>query len=116
MKRLTGSRIGVDQGDDEVFSEFANGGNMWTGNGSRERRKQVRFSEPFSTPPSVHVGLSLWDVDQRANVRAELVAENVKLDKFDLVFRTWSDTRIARVRLSWMAIGEVKSEDDWDLY
>lgn len=116
MKKLIGSRIGIDQGDDEVFSEFATGGDMWTGEGSRERRKRIRFSEPFRVPPAVHVGLSLWDVDQRANVRAELVAEKIGKEAFDLVFRTWADTRIARVRLSWMAIGEVSSEDDWDLY
>jgi hypothetical protein len=115
MKKFTGSLIGVDQGDEEVFSEFASGGAMWTGEGNRERRKSVRFSEPFRTAPVVHVSLSLWDIDQRANVRAELVAEKVTTKGFDLVFRTWSDTRVARVRMSWTAIGEVASEDDWTL-
>jgi hypothetical protein len=33
-----------------------------------------------------------------------------------MVFRTWGDSRIARVRMSWTAFGEVKSDDDWDLY
>lgn len=116
MKKLTGSRIGIDQGDEEVFSEFATGGSMWTGDGSRERRKAVRFSEPFRTPPSVQVALSLWDIDQRANVRADVSAEDITREGFDLVFRTWADTKVARVRMNWLAIGEIKSEDDWDLY
>ena len=115
MKKLRGSRIGIDQGDDEVFSEFAAGGSMWTGEGNRERRKRVKFSEPFRVPPAVHAGLSLWDVDQRANVRAELVAEKITKTGFDLVLRTWSATRIARVRMNWLAIGEIASEDDWDV-
>jgi hypothetical protein len=115
MKKLTGSRVGIDQGDEEVFSEFATGGDMWTGEGSRERRKAVRFSEPFRTPPTVQVAMSLWDIDQRANIRADVTAENVTRSGCDLVFRTWGDTRVARVRMSWFAIGEVKSEDDWDL-
>lgn len=116
MKKYVGSLIGVDQGDDEVFSEFASGGDMWTGDGSRERRRYVQFSEPFLSEPTVQVSLSLWDMDQRANVRADIGAENVTRSGFDLVFRTWADTRVARVRMSWTAIGEVRSEDDWDLY
>lgn len=116
MKKYVGSLIGVDQGNDEVFSDFASGGDMWTGHGSRERRKRVKFSEPFRTIPTVQVSLSLWDMDQGANVRADIAAENITEEHFDLVFRTWSDTRVARVRMSWTAIGEVTSEDDWELY
>ncbi|MFZ7093307.1 H-type lectin domain-containing protein [Primorskyibacter sp. 2E233] len=116
MKKYVGSLIGIDQGNDEVFSDFASGGDMWTGHGSRERRKKIKFSEPFRSIPSVQVSLSLWDMDQGANVRADIAAEMVTETGFDLVFRTWSDTRVARVRMTWMAIGEVSSEDDWELY
>ncbi|WP_146587006.1 H-type lectin domain-containing protein [Puniceibacterium confluentis] len=116
MNRLRAAAVGVDQGNVELFSEFASGGEMWTGHGARERRKWVAFSATYRSPPVVHLSLSLWDMDSHANVRADLVAENVGLDGFDMVFRTWADTRVARVRMAWMAIGEVKSEDDWDLY
>ena len=73
------------------------------------------FSEPFRSAPVVQVSLSLWDIDQSANLRADVQAENVTPSGFELVFRTWSDTRVARVHMSWTAIGEVASEDDWDL-
>lgn len=116
MRKYVGSLIGVDQGNEEIFSEFATGGDMWTGQGARERRKAVKFSEPFRAVPSVQVSLSLWDMDQGANVRADIAADKVTETGFDIVFRTWSDTRVARVRMSWMAIGEVASEDDWELY
>ena len=116
MRHLNVSLIGIDQGNVEVFSEFADGGDMWTGRGARERRKAVRFSERFRTPPTVQVSLSMWDMDQSANARADLVADNITETGFDLVFRTWSDTRVARVRMSWLAIGELPSEDDWQLY
>jgi hypothetical protein len=116
MRKYVGSLIGVDQGNDEIFSDFASGGAMWTGHGSRERRKPVRFSQAFRSVPTVQVSLSLWDMDQGANVRADISADNVTETGFDLVFRTWSDTRVARVRMSWMAIGEVASDDDWELY
>lgn len=115
MRKLQAHLIGIDQGKTEVFSEFETGGDMWTGSGARERRQAVVFSEPFRSAPVVQVSLSLWDIDQSANLRADVQAENVTPSGFELVFRTWSDTRVARVHMSWTAIGEVASEDDWDL-
>ncbi|KAA8608559.1 ATP synthase [Salipiger aestuarii] len=115
MRRMDGRRIGVDQGNTDIFSDFSQGGDMWTGTGARERRRPVTFSEPFRAPPLVQVSLSLWDFAEGANLRADISADDVTETGFDLVFRTWSDTRVARARMSWIAIGEVHSDDDWDL-
>ena len=35
---------------------------------------------------------------------------------FDVVFRTWGDTKVARARVRWMAIGELDDPEDWQLY
>ena len=115
MRSFSGWRGGVDQGDVEVFSDFENGGDMWTGTGRRERRAAVVFSGPFREVPVVHAGMSLWDFANDANMRAEVTAENVTTAGFDLVFRTWSDSRVARARLSWLAIGALAGDDDWDV-
>ncbi len=115
MKSFRTHPIGVDQGEEVLFSEFAEGGDMWTGKGPRERRTTIKFSEPFRSAPIVQIGVSLWDVDTSSALRAELSAENVTQEGFEAVFRTWSDTRIARIRAAWMAIGEVPHEDDWDI-
>ncbi|WIY23399.1 H-type lectin domain-containing protein [Parasedimentitalea psychrophila] len=115
MKRLRNPRTGIAQGDEMVFAEFETGGTMWTGSGERERRKAVRFDEGFASSPAVQLSMSLWDMDTSAAIRAELVAENVTTAGFDIVFRTWADSRVARVRVSWMAIGELAFEDDWDV-
>lgn len=115
MQIIRGGGIGIAQGDEEVFSDFAQGGEMWTGQGARERRCAVRFDTPFRSPPKVQVSLSLWDVDKGANMRADISAEAVTPEGCELVFRTWGDTRVARVRMAWIAIGEVQSEDDWDV-
>ena len=32
-----------------------------------------------------------------------------------MVFRTWGDTRVARMRIAWIAIGALSDEDDWDV-
>jgi hypothetical protein len=115
MKKLQNRFIGVDQGETVLFSDYRDGGEMWTGQGPRECRQRVEFSDRFRSPPSVHCSLSLWDMDHGANIRADLVSENVDDRGFDLVFRTWGDTRIARARTRWMAIGELANGDDWDV-
>ena len=116
MKRLRNQYTGIDQGDVNLFSDFENGGDMWTGSGPRERAKRVRFSMPYKTLPNVQLSLSLWDVDHATNMRSDLIAEEISRESFKLVFRTWGDTRFARVRVNWMAIGELAHSDDWDLY
>ena len=115
MKKLTTHTIGIDQGDMVMFSDFQDGGDMWTGTGPRERRRRVRFSEPFLALPAVHCALSMWDMDNGSNLRGDIEAENIGRDGFDAVFKTWGDTRVARARIRWMAIGPVRGEGDWDV-
>lgn len=115
MKRLTSGAIGIQQGSRVLFSDYADGGQMWTGQGDRESRHVVTFREPFVAPPAMMVGVSMWDIDHKHNARADISAENVTEKGFHLVFRTWGDSRIARVRADWTAIGPVRDEDDWDV-
>lgn len=115
MKKLRGRTLGIDQGEHQLFSDFQNGGDMWVGSGPRERREQVVFSEPFLEAPVVQVSLSLWDVSNGSNIRADIGAEKITSEGFDLVFRTWQDTQVARVRLNWIAFGEIADEDRWDV-
>lgn len=115
MKRLRSHLVGIEQGDLVLFADFEHGGDMWTGSGPRERRQSVVFSQAFRSPPTVQVVPSLWDMDTKSAIRAELVTENVTERGFDVVFRTWLDSRVARLRAGWTAIGELAGEDDWDV-
>lgn len=115
MKRMNGNSVGVDSGETVLFSDFEDGGEMWTGRGQRERRNRITFSTPYKDIPTVQASLALWDVDNATVMRADLRTENIEQNGFDLVFRTWGDTRIARVRVAWMSIGPLAQEDDWDL-
>ena len=116
MKRFERHLVGISQGSRVLFSDFADDGPMWTGTGPREHRTAVSFDEPYTDAPIVHVAMSMWDIDHKTNHRMDLSAENVTADGFDLVFRTWGDSRVARVRASWLVIGELRSAEDWDLY
>ena len=113
--RLSGGVIGVEQGSSLLFSDYKDGGAMWTGDGPREMRRPIRFSEAFSAPPAVHVSISLWDMDQKTNQRADISAEDITAEGFTIVFRTWGDTRVARVRADWLAVGPMLDDEGWDL-
>lgn len=115
MKRLATNFIGIDRGSIILFSDFEDGGKMWTGHGPRDVRRPVLFSESFKSVPVVMVGISMWDLDQKSNQRSDISAENVTEVGFDIVFRTWGDTRVARIRADWTAIGEISDDDDWDI-
>ena len=115
MKQLSSHRIGIDSGDVVLFKDYEDGGEMWTGRGQRERRRHIKFSEEYKTEPTVQLTLSLWDVDAATTMRADIQAEAITRSGFDMVFRTWGDTRVARVRIAWTAIGALSESDDWDV-
>lgn len=115
MKRILTGSVGIAQGSKVLFSDFADGGVMWTGQGDRESRHTVTFKEPFRYAPSVMVGISMWDIDHKNTSRADITAENISREGFDFVFRTWGDTRVARIRATYTAIGALFDDDDWDV-
>lgn len=115
MPRFRSSSIAVEQGTSLLFSDYADDGPMWSGNGPRDCAQAVTFAEPFLAPPLVHVAISMWDTDGGTNQRADLRAEKVTRTGFTLVFRTWGDSRVARIRADWMAIGSLADEDAWEV-
>lgn len=115
MQRIGNHAVGVLRGAEVLFSDFQDGGEMWTGTGPRAFRQPVKFSEAFMAPPTIHIGLSMWDLDNQQNQRVDISADDIGQAGFTIVFRTWGDTRVARVRAEWLAIGPVGFEDDWDV-
>lgn len=88
---------------------------MWTGQGPRESRYVVQFPDAYVETPVVMVGMAMWDMDQKTNSRVDLSAEQITAQGFHLVFKTWGDTQVARVRADWTAMGCARDDDDWDL-
>ncbi|WP_226779675.1 H-type lectin domain-containing protein [Oceaniglobus trochenteri] len=115
MRRMDARYLGVQQGSLVLFSDYKDNGQMWTGEGERELQREVRFAEAFRDPPVVQLSMSMWDMDQATNPRADLSFNRVGPEGFWIVFRTWGDTRIARVRADWTAMGQVIDEDDWQI-
>ena len=114
MTKILSSALAIDQGDVLVFSDLEDGGEMWTGKGDRSRTARVNFREQFRERPMVSLGIKMIDADTGANLRYDLILEDVSSTGFNIRFKTWGDTKIARARASWMAIGGVEAEDNWD--
>ncbi len=114
MKVFSHNQIGISSGEETLFSDFESDGPMWKGEGQREARTSVKFTAPFADAPTVSVQMSMIDMSNEANLRADITAENITQLGFDIVFRTWGNTRIARMRAAWQAIGPVVAEDAWD--
>ena len=112
MQKIRSNLIGIDEGSFTLFSHYDTGGKMWNGSGPREVKRLITFSEPFASPPSVHVAITMWDVDHSRNKRVDYRTDAITTTDFSVIFRTWSDTKIARVRMSWRAIGEVPDPDN----
>ncbi|MDN5567650.1 MAG: H-type lectin domain-containing protein [Paracoccus sp. (in: a-proteobacteria)] len=115
MQRFNANEVGIDQGELTLVTDFDTQGPMWTEQGERTVRQRVDFSERFLMPPAVHLSLGMWDLDVTTNQRGDLLVENVTSAGFDLLFHTWGDTRVARMRIQWMAIGALPDEQDFVL-
>lgn len=115
MLKIGSHAVGVDQGEVILFSDFEDGGEMWTGNGPRLIRKHVTFAQAYTAPPVVQTSLSMWDMSNGANARADVTSDAVTETGFAIVFRTWGDTRVARVRVAWTSIGPLRGDDTWVL-
>ena len=115
LKKLYSAVLGIEQGKTTLFSDFQNEGEMWAQTGERELRMPVTFSEAFRQEPTVYASLDIFDFSNIANIRYEITSENITRGGFDIVFKTWGDTKIARARASWMALGAVNGEGDWDV-
>jgi len=116
MRRIQSHLFGIAQGSTLLFSDYQHDGVMWTGEGAREFRQVVTFEEPFGNTPVVQLGISMWDLDHQTNQRVDLQTDMINPEGFAIVFRTWGDTRIARIRVAWTAFGEAPDDEAWSLY
>ena len=89
----------------ELFNHCDSGGPMWDGQDDREFRQTVVFDAQFDAPPMVTLGLSGLDIAHEKNARLTLTPEEITATGFVVVLKTWSDTRIGRASVSWMAVG-----------
>ncbi len=74
-------------------------------NHDRIFERYVRFDQRFSGQPLVQLSLIGFDIDNSRNARLSLSPENITADGFSLRVRTWLNTRMWSVEVSWLAVG-----------
>jgi hypothetical protein len=75
------------------------------GVGERAYTTAVQFDSPFRVPPKVSVALSGQDVDATKNNRIQVMARDITVDGFNLVYYTWADSIEYSIWTTWTAIG-----------
>jgi hypothetical protein len=116
MRRFASHQIGIDSGQRVLFDHFSYPTAMWTGSGPRQVALPITFSAPFLELPDVSVSITMLDQHGDTNLRLDVRAEDVTETGCTLVAEVWQDTRIARLRLAWRAIGPVADPDEfWDV-
>jgi H-type lectin domain len=75
------------------------------GHGVRAFSARVEFERAFNAPPVVQIGVTGFDIDNQDNARLNVGITSVDANGFDVELRTWWNTRIWSVDLSWFAIG-----------
>lgn len=72
MHKLNSGVVGIDHGEVVMFSDFEDDGQMWRGDGPRNSLAAVSFATSFMTPPHVQVSISMWDISNNTNNRADV--------------------------------------------
>lgn len=65
----------------------------------------MSFERPFSGSPVVQVGITGFDMDNSANARLNVDIVSIDDAGFEIELRTWLNSRLWSVDLSWIAIG-----------
>lgn len=115
LHKIYSSVTGIAQGRVSLFADYEDEGEMWAGEGPRSCVIAVEFDEKFKLPPSVEVNLSMLDSAEWTNQRFDLSVQNITETGFEILFKTWGDTKIARAAATWMAIGDAYGEGDWQV-
>lgn len=77
------------------------------GHGPRTFRETVRFEEPFTRPPKVVVGLTMFDIAASGeNARLMVYVVETEFDRFKIEYRTWSGAKVLEARAGWIAYGD----------
>ena len=90
------------------FIRFPNGGHyMNTGEGERTYEERIYFEEKYEKIPHVIASISGLDEsnDISPTVRIELKVENIDTAGFNLIIRTWNDSKLFNVKVSWTVFG-----------
>ncbi|WP_299720289.1 H-type lectin domain-containing protein [uncultured Tateyamaria sp.] len=109
-ERFAQSRIEVGElqvlsASDELFNHVDDDLPMWSGVGDRNIDLTIKFVRAFKSRPHIILSITGLDAAHDQNLRYWLTASNIDRFQFTMNFSTWHDTHLARVGVSWQAVG-----------
>lgn len=72
---------------------------------ARHCKTRIAFERTFSSIPLVHAGLAGFDIENGDAARIQLQVSDVDTSGFTIEIKSWFNTRIWSVQVSWLAIG-----------
>jgi hypothetical protein len=86
------------------YGPQTSGWNLNTGTGERTfLSPDIKFHTLFSTPPNIMLALSGIDSEHTTNLRVTVTPYDVEADEFNIMIKTWGDTLIYSVLVTWIA-------------
>jgi len=76
--------------------------------GDRLVQMEVAFPKPFTIKPDVFLFVNFLDADKGTNTRYEVKSMSISRDGFICQVKTWADTKIHGIGVSWMALSSAK--------
>lgn len=87
-----------------LYSTEAPDWNLDTGTGERSfRTPDVSINQPFDAAPNVVLAVAGVDCSQATNLRLALEAYDIEPGEFSIRIKTWDDTLIYGVLVTWIA-------------
>ena len=105
LKDQISKQVKIQSG--EFNADFPSNTNhyMHCSTGFRSFKKYINFNEKYEKIPKVIVSIKGLDTNKDTNIRLYLKTENIDTSGFDLLVKTWDNTSIYGVKISWISIG-----------
>ena len=79
--------------------------NTNTGSGERLDVTPLLFKEKYTTPPKVLVAMNSIDATSPPNLRYDIYPEKITTTGFNMVLRTWADTKLFGSTILYVVLG-----------
>ncbi len=101
---IQNNNINIQSGEWYVeFFAYNEYKHMMNSRGERSITKHIEFDVKFKKTPKVIASISLLDIKRGTNLRVNVYAEHINASGFDLRIATWDDTKLYRLRGSWIS-------------
>jgi hypothetical protein len=91
-----------------TFVSTAEGAALASGSGERTATAEITFTKPFEVKPEIVLSINLLDADKAANTRVSLKPASISRDGFTIQVKTWADTKINSIGITWVAVSGKK--------